>query len=612
MDFLFGHLKNLFKFLWPFAVFLFCFPCQSLNPNEKSFEVQNLQAYKKNVDSEKRGLNRVLQNKENYRSPIIDRNYFELRADSAYLKGEEAFFEGNNIKALRYFKKAALFAPNSLHLQKRVAEIYEQEGLFAEALNQYEVLAQNTSKNKDFHQKLTEIYTLKGLHKKALKNHQSLLKQDPDNFSLYFQRAILLIHQEDWTEALKALKQAETKALHPEEKAQIILSKSYIFAKLQKFSKSLETMNELTDLQIHAEELILKIAELYKSMGQNSLAIRYLENFQEIKGITKSVSKLLLDYYISAADWKKTFQQLLQIQTFGYFEDHHYFYMAMILMEKQSYDWALVFLKDLVAKEPKSGQYLYFMAFAYEQKQEWLKALKTYNQVSLSNPLFLTTKLQVSQVLRKMGRQKESFSLLNKLSFSKKGISLQALLLYAESLWNSGFKKQALHVLTKGLDYKPFQADLLFLRGLYLKKSGQTDLALKDMNQILEKEKNHEEALNFVASLYSEKKIKLNEAEKMANKALSLKPNSSYFLNTLGWIFFQKGDLKSALHYLKKAFLKNNKDSHVAKRLGRVYLKLKDFQKSEYFFEKALKLEKDDQQLKKQGKTFIRTQAFMP
>ena len=105
-------------------------------------------------------------------------------------------------------------------------------------------------------------------------------------------------------------------------------------------------------------------------------------------------------------------------------------------------------------------------------------------------------------------------------------------------------------------------------------------MALRDMRQILKKQEDHEEALNFIASFYSEQKINLTAAEKMARKALSLKPHSSYFLNTLGWILFQKGKVKSALHYLKKAFSKNNTDSHIAKRLGKVYLKLKILRKA--------------------------------
>ena len=603
---LFKSSKNLLRFIGLLSVLSFHIPCKSLGHKEKA---SHIEAYisSKNTKLNKNHSHRSPENS----SPIIDKNYFEMLADSSYLKGEEAFFEGDNTKALEQFKKALLFAPSSLYLQKRVAEIYESEGLFAEALKHYKFLARATTQNKEFIQKISSIYMINGLNNKALKNHQLLLRKEPDNFSLHLEQALLLLKQQAWSETLKALKTAKTKAVRSEEKVQVILSQSYVFANLQDFAKSLKTMDKLTHFTINREDLILKIADFYKSLGQNSLALDYLENFQIRQGLTRSVSKSLLDLYIVSANWKKALRQMEQAQASGFFEDQNHFYTALLLMEKQNYDRALVFLKDLVNKNPKQGQYLYFLALAYERKKEWQKALSFYSQVPMSSPMFLTAKLQSSQTLRHIGRKQESFALLKKLAFPKKGISPQALLLYAESLWNSGYKKKALHALTKGLVYKPFHTDLLFLRGFYLKESGQVELALKDMSQILKKKEDHEEALNFVASLYSEQKSKLNQAEKMAHKALGLRPDSSYFLSTLGWILFQKGDLKSALHYLNKAFSKNKKDSHIAKRLGKVHLKLKNFKESEYFFKKALKLEKNESQLKPTKTTFLYKQAFV-
>ena len=612
MGFFFGHLKLFFQSISFFIIFLSCFSCQNLDHNKSSFSIKKSNIYKKNIDFQKKHLKSDLLDQKNSTTPIIDQNYFEIYADKAYLKGEEAFFEDNNTEALRYFKKALLFAPNSSHLQKRVAKIYEQEGLFAEAFNRYKNLSEKTKKNKEFHQKLTEIYKLKGLNKRALENHQYLLKQEPDNISLWFEQVFLLISQADWTEALKILNKVEAKALNSEQKVQIILSQSYIFASLKDFSKSLKTMDKLANIPIREVDLILKVAAFYKSLGQNLMAVSYLENFQKTQGVTQLVSKILLEHYISDENWEKALQKMRQIQALGQFENHHYFYMAMLLLEKQNYDKALVFLKDLVAKAPKQGQYLYLLAFVYEQKKEWFSALNTYNKVQTSSPHFLAAKLQAAQVLKQIGQEKKSFSLLKKLSFSSDGgINPQPLLLYAESLWNSGYKKKTLYILTKGLDDKPFHTDILFLRGFYLKQSGQSDLALKDMNQILKNKENHEEALNFIASFYSEKETNLNTAEEMARKALSLQPNSSPFLNTLGWILFQKGDWKSALHYLNKAFSTNNKDTHVAKRLGKVHLQLKNFKKSEYFFKEASRLEKDDEKNRQTKKNLIPKQALI-
>ena len=586
-----------------FVVFLSCLSCQSPHKAQPAFQKQNA---KKIKADKKEAL------KQNPSAPqSIDKNDFETRADSFYLKAETAFFTGDNTKALKYFKKALLYAPDSFHLWTRIADIYEQEGLFAEALSHYRKLLQKTGTNNRLYEKLTDIYALSGLNEKALEQHQQLLNQEPDNFSLWFKQALLLIRQEDWTSALKALNTAETKKHQLEEKIQLILSQAYILNKLDDKAKSLKTMNKLADLQIHNEELALKIAGFYKSLNQNLLALSYLEDFQKKQGFTKEVSKTLLDYYISFEKWDEAIRQMKKIQVLGQLENYHYFYMAVLLIEKQNYDQALAFLKDLIAKEPQNGQYLYLLASVYEHKKDWLKALEIYRRVHSSSPHFLMAGLNSARVLSRMGQKQSSLNLLKKLSFSEDGdCSPQALLIYAESLWNSGNKKKALLVLTKGLNRKASHEDLLFLRGFYRKQIGQTSRALEDMRQILKTQENHEEALNFIASFYSEQKTNLNMAEKMARKALSLKPQSVYFLNTLGWILFQKGKAKSALYYLKKAFSKNKKDSLIAKRLGKVYLQLKNFKKSDYFFKEALKMEENAKSSKAKSNTLIPKQAF--
>ena len=104
----------------------------------------------------------------------------------------------------------------------------------------------------------------------------------------------------------------------------------------------------------------------------------------------------------------------------------------------------------------------------------------------------------------KQGKYKKSLRLLNSLAFDKP-ISPQAVLFYAESLWDIGKKKQALTTLTKALRYHPNHLDILFLRGFYFKQSGSDNLALEDMNQILKIRSNHSEALKLVASLQVEK-----------------------------------------------------------------------------------------------------------
>ncbi|MDE0092109.1 MAG: hypothetical protein OXN83_02350, partial [Oligoflexia bacterium] len=110
MIFSFSELKKNREIFGTIIFLLTGLSCQSLNHN-RTF-IKNKSHF------------HSLKNKK----PVsIDKNYFEYQAVLNYLKAETAFFESDFTTALSYLKKARSLAPNSIHFQKRRAEIYERE-----------------------------------------------------------------------------------------------------------------------------------------------------------------------------------------------------------------------------------------------------------------------------------------------------------------------------------------------------------------------------------------------------------------------------------------------------------------------------------------------------
>ena len=478
MTFSFLGTKKNIKF---FGVIIFsCISCQSLNQTRKPI---------------KTGL------QKDSTSIIIDNSYFEQQAVTNYLKAESAFFESDFTTALNYFKIAKLFVPQSTHFQKRIAELYEKEGLLSLAISEYKNLIKTFHK-KEILAKLTDLYALQRLDNKALEQNDLLLTQDPHSFPLTLKKAILLIQQENWKTALKALKKAEKQAVLLEETIQSLLFRAYIFAKQEKTEDSLKIIRQIKKLDFPEEKLVLKIADFYKNFDKE-LARLYLEDFQRQKGITPATSTALLEEAIFSKNWEKAMCHIQQLKDLGQMEEQHYFYSALFFLKEKQYNKATPYLKDLLNQQPQNGHYNYLLALNYEKNQQWPKAIKTYQKVPFHSPYFLVAHLQLAQLWQQQGEYQKSFELLNHLAFNKPA-SPQAVLLYAESLWNTGNKKQAVNVLTKALQYHPDHLDILFLRGFYFKQSGAVDLALEDMNQILEIRSNHSEALKLVSNLQAE------------------------------------------------------------------------------------------------------------
>jgi len=96
-----------------------------------------------------------------------------------------------------------------------------------------------------------------------------------------------------------------------------------------------------------------------------------------------------------------------------------------------------------------------------------------------------------------------------------------------------------------------------------------------------------------VAMLLSGRPDQLDEALKYAQKAVSLEPNGPYALDTLGWVYLQRGDADQALPSLKEASRLLPQDPLVQYHLGMAYYKNKAFAEAKEKLEYSLRLSKE-------------------
>ena len=73
-------------------------------------------------------------------------------------------------------------------------------------------------------------------------------------------------------------------------------------------------------------------------------------------------------------------------------------------------------------------------------------------------------------------------------------------------------------------------------------------------------------ALGYTLSLRTERYA---EAKGYLEKALALRPEDFYVLDSMGWVLYKMGEMESALDFLNRA-LKVKKDAEVAAHLGEV------------------------------------------
>ena len=77
--------------------------------------------------------------------------------------------------------------------------------------------------------------------------------------------------------------------------------------------------------------------------------------------------------------------------------------------------------------------------------------------------------------------------------------------------------------------------------------------------------------LNYLGYSLIEKKLNLQEAMEMVKKAVELRPNDGYIIDSLGWAYYQLGDYEQAVIHIERAVELLPADPIIAEHLGDAY-----------------------------------------
>ena len=109
---------------------------------------------------------------------------------------------------------------------------------------------------------------------------------------------------------------------------------------------------------------------------------------------------------------------------------------------------------------------------------------------------------------------------------------------------------------------------LLYSRAIALERSDQWPRAEADFLKALEFEPDQPFVLNYLGYSWVEKRQHLERATDMIRKAVALRPNDGYIVDSLGWVHYQLGDYADAVRELERAVELRPEDPVINDHLG--------------------------------------------
>ncbi|HEY3431613.1 MAG TPA: tetratricopeptide repeat protein [Rhodocyclaceae bacterium] len=264
---------------------------------------------------------------------------------------------------------------------------------------------------------------------------------------------------------------------------------------------------------------------------------------------------------------RQAFSQLLEIQPDSPELIYATGLLSLQLGDSASGEKMLTRLLDMSFSD-KDGVRLYLGQSA-EDRNKPEEALAYYDAVSPSHARYVAAQSRAAAILHGLNRDDEALDRLNHALAANPKDKLQLLLAQAQLLSEKGKEAEAYSVLDHALTEQPDEPVLLYETSLLAEKVGKFDVLERNLRKLIKLQPDNAPAYNALGYSYVDRNTRLEEAQQLLDKALSLAPNDAFIIDSRGWLEFRLGKLPEAETWLRRAASLRS-DAEFAAHLGEV------------------------------------------
>ena len=134
----------------------------------------------------------------------------------------------------------------------------------------------------------------------------------------------------------------------------------------------------------------------------------------------------------------------------------------------------------------------------------------------------------------------------------------------------------------------------MFALGNAYERNGQWERAVDVVRALLKREPESVTAMNFIGYALAKQGARLDDARRMLEKALALKPMSGEVADSLGWLYVKLGRLDEAERLLVRADRLTPEDPEILQHLGELYVRKSDRSRALDAYRRALEHKPDE------------------
>jgi tetratricopeptide (TPR) repeat protein len=277
--------------------------------------------------------------------------------------------------------------------------------------------------------------------------------------------------------------------------------------------------------------------------------------------------------------------------------------LALLAFNSGDYKEARQRFNDLLSSgEGNDGAQLYLADIAVRDGDPDA-ALAAYRRLYDSS-VALSARSRAAALLLDRHSRTEALALLDDYAADHPEDELDLTLAKARLLADHGEADAGLEILSAELERHPQHPSIEYDRAVILEQAGHVHESVEALEHMLEKRPDDPTLLNALGYTLADHSLELPHAEVLIRRALTVMPDSPAALDSLGWVRFRSGDVRSASSTLERAYSLSH-DAEIASHWGETLWVSGNRAEARRVWAAALAREPDSKPLKATIKRFL-------
>jgi len=271
-----------------------------------------------------------------------------------------------------------------------------------------------------------------------------------------------------------------------------------------------------------------------------------------------------------------------------------FYSVAAALTSEAGEDYTLLFARAAEYLRPDHVDAVLLNATLLSTLGQFDLAIDAYRNVPTQSAAFHAAELGRADALNRNGKADAAIEVLEQLSRSHPELAVGQTEIGDLQRTAKDFEHAAV-AYSKALELTP-EGDrsewfLHYARGIAYEQLDDWPNAEADFRKALELRPDQPQVLNYLGYSMVEKKMNLDEALDMIERAVEARPDSGYIIDSLGWVLYRLGRYAEAVEPMEKAVQLEAVDPIVNDHLGDVYWAVGRYREAEFQWHRALSFE---------------------